>query len=419
VTGGAVLSRDDLLAAASRAPAGGGADGTSALLVLRLPGQRELRTEFGYADADRIAAAARALIGAVLRPGDRYCRLADDAYALLLPGLRSENHAALAAARLARAFRAELQHDGAVLPCQVAIGMTLLDGATPPQRLLRQADLAAAAAERSGEAVRRCTPLPAASDVSATELRAALAANRLEAWLQPLWSLREQRVVGAESLARWTCPQRGEVSPALFVPLAERCDLIGELTRWSLHASLRHCQQARRIDPAVEISVNLSPRLLIEHDLVEQVEAALRLWDIPPRALTLEITEGALMHDARRSARLIEQFRAAGIGIALDDFGSGYSSFGYLREFEATELKIDQSFVRSLRHDRRDRQLVRSMIDLAHHLDMRVVAEGVEDAATLAFVHELGCDLAQGNHVAAALPVERFLELLGADVPAA
>jgi diguanylate cyclase len=410
-----VLSRDALLQAVRREQMRLAHDGeTSALLVVHLAQQRRFRTEFGYATSERIDDATVVLIEQVLRPADLTCRIADDTFALLLPGLRSDNHALLAANRVIRALRDELRIDGVPVRAAAGVGIAVLEPDVDPEQLLRSADLAATDAGRGGRLVRHGQIQQTQFTLPTQALDAALRGNRLEAWLQPLWDFRHGRVIGAESLARWQCPERGEVSPAVFVPLAEQSELIDDLTRWSLHASLRHCQAARRIDPETRISINLSPRKLEDEHIVEQVLSALTLWEVPPAALLLEITEGAIMQDPRRSGRLVERFRDAGVGIALDDFGSGYSSFAYLREFGATELKIDQSFVATLRADLRSQQLVRSMIDLAHHLGMDVVAEGVEDQATLDLVREFGCDMAQGRHIAPPQPIGDFLALLEA-----
>jgi diguanylate cyclase len=407
-----MLSRDSLLQAVAREQLLLAQDEASAILVVHLGQQRRFRTEFGYAASDRINTATMRLLEQVLRPADLVCRIADDTFALLLPGLRSENHALLAANRVVRALRDELRLDDIPVRAAAAIGIAVLEPDVDPEHLLRRADLAATEAGRGGRPVQHGQADHTFFALPTQALDAALRSNRLEAWLQPLWDFRSNRVIGAESLARWRCPDRGDVSPSLFVPLAEQSELIDDLTRWSLNVSLRHCQAARRIDPETRISINLSPRKLEDEHIVEQVLSSLALWDVPPPALMLEITEGAIMLNPRRSGRLIQRFRDAGVGIALDDFGSGYSSFAYLREFGATELKIDQSFISALRGDLRSQQLVRSMIDLAHHLGMEVVAEGIQDQATFDLVKEFGCDVAQGNHIAAPRPVDEFLALL-------
>ena len=400
----------DFLQATDTARTGGA---TVAMLVVRLRHLHDLRIDFGHAAAWRILDAADALLARVLRPADRRCRLSDDSWAVLLPALLADNHALLAAQRIQRAFRDELALDGHGIVGAVAMGLSLArPGTGHAEALLREADLAAGQAMRSGQSLERFEPGRVQGEVPAQLLRDALHANALQVWLQPLWDLRRQRIAGAESLARWHHPERGWISPAQFVPLAEDSGLIGDFTRWSLNASLRACAEARAHLPHLHVAVNLSPRFFAEDTVVEQVLSTVRLWDLPMTAVMLEVTEGAIMQDPHRSGEILQALHAEGLGISIDDFGTGYSSFAYLQRFPATELKIDQCFIRDMHGSRRSLQLVRSMIDLAHHLDMTVVAEGVEGAASLERVADLGCDLAQGYHIRRPEPAEAFIASL-------
>lgn len=402
----------DHIAAAAQTP------GTrSALLVLRVLQQPDFRIDFGYDVAERAGPALERLLASVLRPGDRIARLGEHSFALFLPRLASQNHALLAANRLVRALRDELRVDGNILSSEVALGLCEIEDESAHE-LLRRADLASAQAQRSGQTLVRWASDRVHGTIPLQDLREAVGGGELAVWLQPLWDLRQARVVGAESLARWASPRHGWVSPDVFVPMAEQGGLIGDFTRWSLNASLRLCAEARLRQPDLQVAVNISPRIFAEDDIVEQVLAALRLWGVPPQAVVLEVTEGAVMEDPHRSGRMLQRLHEAGLGVAIDDFGTGYSSFAYLRQFPATELKIDQSFVRALRSEARSLQLVRSMIDLAHHLDIAVVAEGVEDGETLRMLAELGCDLVQGFHIRHPQPAEDFIAALQAPRPA-
>jgi EAL domain-containing protein (putative c-di-GMP-specific phosphodiesterase class I) len=162
---------------------------------------------------------------------------------------------------------------------------------------------------------------------------------------------------------------------------------------------MHYCAQARRMGLEIPFSINLSPRVFPERGIVEQIIGALRIWDIPPDSIILEVTETAVMDDPALSARLLQRLRNEGLRIAIDDFGIGHSTFAYLQHIPATELKIDKSFVIEMRHDQRTRQLVRSMIELAQNLGLEVVAEGVEDGETLQELVDLGCDYAQGYFI--------------------
>jgi len=172
------------------------------------------------------------------------------------------------------------------------------------------------------------------------------------------------------------------------------------------YASLRKCR------PELRCAFNLSPKVIGQFGLEEQIHSALAIWDIPASSLVLEVTESAVMEDPELSSVVLSNLRQSGVQISIDDFGQGYSSFTYLKNFPASELKIDQSFVTSMGSDPRSRQLVKAIIDLAHDLDMRVVAEGVEDQIVLDHLIELGCDMAQGYHLARPLAKDELLKLL-------
>ncbi len=383
----------------------------SAMLFVRIRDFDEFRSRHGYASADALSYAACDAIETLLRPGDSACRIDDGGFAIYLSRLLSENHALLAANRLQRMFQRDMTVDGSTHPIEPAVGITH----SPSQGdnaalLLQQADRASQHAMAKRVPFERFVPPRPHDDIPKSALRTAILGNRMQVWLQPIWNLRERRVVGVESLSRWIDSDYGIVSPGDFVPLAERTDLIGDFTRWCLNATLRHTAELRKIRPDMHVSINFSPRLFIEDDIVEQVVSSLEIWNVPPSALVLEVTEGATMEDATRSAEMLTRFRSAGIGVALDDFGIGHSSFAYLQQFPVSALKIDRSFISGLRESERSRQLVHSMLDLTHNLGVTSIAEGVEDAATLGVLQELGCDCVQGYHVAHPQPAEKLIE---------
>jgi len=334
----------------------------------------------------------------------------DNEFVLTLPELLSANHALLAAHRLLRAFQLPLTVDEYDILATVAIGVAICpDHGGGADALCRRADIAFGEGLRSGDHVALFLPRESYLDVPYGELRNALVNGELQPHLQPIFEVRSGRLIGAESLARWHSPELGTISPDIFVPLAEQTGLIGELTRWSMNATLRYAALARLAERGMHFSINLSPRVFLQHDFGDQLLAALKIWDVPARALMLEITEGAVMEDPVRSASVLQRMRAAGMSIAIDDFGTGQSSLSYLKQFPADEVKLDRSFIRDIVHDERSARLLRSIIELAHSLDMRVVAEGVEDAATLHLLGEMGCDLAQGFHLGRAQPAEQFV----------
>jgi diguanylate cyclase len=241
-----------------------------------------------------------------------------------------------------------------------------------------------------------CEAGAAAPEPLYAELRSALKANELSMVFQPIVRMCDRHRLGYEALARWWHPRTGaSVPPTLFVALAEEAGLASELTRWSLQTALREFSPLYAADRNLHCALNLSARAFDDSGLSEQILAALALWDLPPQALLLEITETALLADPENNASQLTALRRLGVQVALDDFGQGYSSFGYLQFLEVGTLKIDRRFLERL-HSPRERGLVQSMVELAHRLDMRAVAEGVETEDVHASLVELGCDEAQG-----------------------
>ena len=387
------------------------ADEPSAMLFVRARDFDEYRCKQGYLDADALSTSACDNIESLLRKGDSACRIDDGSFAVFLSRLVSENHALLAATRLQRVFQRELSVSGEIVALEPAIG--IVNGQSSEasaDRMLRDADWASQQALVKRKSIEQFSALGVHEEIPRAALKSAILGNRMHVWLQPIWDLQRRCVVGVESLARWNDAQYGLVSPADFVPLAEHHDLIGDFTRWCFNATLRHMSALRRLQPDMYVSINFSPRLFAEEDIVEQVISTLKIWSVPPGALILEVTEGATMEDPVRSVEVLNRFRDCGIGVALDDFGVGHSSFTYLRQFPVSALKIDRSFVRDLRTSARSQQLVRSMLDLTRNLGISSIAEGVEDAATLELLESMHCDCVQGFHIAHPQPADRYIE---------
>lgn len=383
------------------------------VMLIRLQRLREFRLIHGYAAGDALGAAAHALLRSVLRPRDVVTRIGEHEFVVLLPDLHDPNHAALAGSRVVRAFQAPLPIGNRAILASVAIGISVVpEHGSDAEMLLRKAELALGSAMQSSERSVLYTRTDESQPIPYESLRDAIAGNQLEIHLQPILDLQSNLIVGAESLARWHQTGNGAVAPDVFIPLAEETGLISELTRWSVNSTMRHAALARQVDDRLCFSINLSPRVFGEPDIVEQINSALTIWSVPSSDVTLEVTETALMEDPALSLRLLDQLRAEGFGISIDDFGSGYSSLAYLKQFPATELKIDRTFVKDMQQDARSVQLVRSIIDLGHHLKMSVVAEGVEDEASLDMLTRMGCDRAQGYHIRRPQPASDFIAAL-------
>jgi len=231
------------------------------------------------------------------------------------------------------------------------------------------------------------------------DLERAIRANELELHYQPQKDLKTGRIVGIEAFVRWHHYQAGDVPPQTIVGIAERTGLIGTLTFWILNAALRQAQQWRNSRLDARLAVNLSVSTLTDRELPAVVDQSLKTWGVDPAAVVLEIAESSMIADAERSVAILTRLKAVGVGISLDDFGSGFSSLSHLRRFPIDEIKIDRPFVAGMLANRGDMALVRSAIDLGHHFGLRVVAEGVETRDVAEELRRLGCDMAQGYYI--------------------
>jgi EAL domain-containing protein (putative c-di-GMP-specific phosphodiesterase class I) len=245
-----------------------------------------------------------------------------------------------------------------------------------------------------------------------SQVRKAIENHEFVLHYQPKVRLADARTIGVEALIRWEHPERGLVPPDDFIPLVERTVLLRPLTQYVLQQALQqwHVWSRRGLD--VEIAVNLSPRSLLDVQLPISVDDLLRRWDVPPRALTLELTESFMMAESGRSIGVLSALSDIGLRLSIDDFGTGYSSLSHLKRLPIHEIKIDKSFVMNMEHDPNDTRIVNATIDLAGNLGLLVVAEGVEDAATAEHLRAMGCDLAQGFHYSRAIPGPQVTTLL-------
>ena len=236
------------------------------------------------------------------------------------------------------------------------------------------------------------------------ELDAAMADGQLWNAYQPKLDIARGAITGVEALVRWEHPERGAIPPDRFIPLVEAHGRACDLTAYVLRQALQDATAWARAGHPIGVAVNVSATLLADGAFADEVRTALAASGVPPARLTLEVTESAAMHEPERAVAALESWRALGLGISIDDYGTGQSSLAYLQTLPATELKIDRSFVAGICENRRDAIMVRSTVALAHELGIKVVAEGVEDAACLALLRAMGCDTAQGYLVGKPVP---------------
>ena len=243
------------------------------------------------------------------------------------------------------------------------------------------------------------------------------AIDRGEVWVayQPKLDISSRRVIGAEALARWTHPDKGPIAASEFVAAAEQHNRIGKLTDFVLEKAVAAAAQINERGPAFTIAVNLSARLLTDRAFTLRLSALLARHGLSPSRLILELTETAALADSGEALDMINRLRDLGVEIAIDDYGTGQSTLDYLKKIPASEIKIDQSFVKGIVDNRSDRLMVQSTIGLVHSLGRKVVAEGVENRDILDVLIELECDIAQGFAVGRPMSLETLTKRLSAD----
>ncbi len=244
------------------------------------------------------------------------------------------------------------------------------------------------------------------------QLHGALEREEFELHYQPMIDLSSGRICGAEALIRWKHPQQGLVLPKRFISVAEQLGMISPITDWVLDTALEHSKHWRVDGQPVAISINVSARSFQSPGLISGIRQALAKAGVDGSHLEVEITEDTLMSDLDLGASILEQLSELGVSIAIDDFGTGYSSLSYLKRLPINTLKIDQSFLQDMANDPRDAAIVRSIIELGHNLNCKVIAEGVEEQVVREQLKDLGCDLVQGFHISKPLPDAGFREWL-------
>lgn len=385
--------------------------GGFAVMAMRIFDLRLIPLRFGSACGERAEAHIAKLIGAALRPGDAVLQSGDETFVAVLPGLHNRNHVLLAIAKLAAVFEQAHVFADDIPPWQtrVAMGVALFpEDAADADALWRNAQAAADDAQRRGDQYAFHDPTSARALIDYHDLRDSITANRLATYFQPLWNLAAQRIVGVESLARWTSRTQRPVQPDDFVTFAEQNHLISALTRWSIHSTLRHASTLPHI-PDFALAINLSPQALSRGGVVEQLMDALNIWGMAPATIVAEVTETALARDLDLAVHALRRLRDHGMRVAIDDFGVGYASITYLSKFPATELKIDRSLVASIATDARVARLVESIVQFAHNLGLATTAEGIEDDATQRLLIEMGCDFGQGYYLGRPEPAADFI----------
>ncbi len=389
------------------------------VMLLDLDRFKEINDTLGHHFGDEMLRDLGPRLADAVGPEGLVARLGGDEFAVL-PGQNTGDADELEAIahKLTECVQQPVEVDEMTLEVGVSIGISRFprDG-DDPHSLLRSADVAMYAAK---EAHAGCKVYAAALDNNSvrrlsvlSEFRRALDADEIVVFYQPIMRMDGTHAHGAEALVRWQHPELGLLPPSDFMPIVEQTGLIGPLTRHVLERAVAQCAAWHQAGHKLTVSVNLSVRNLLDPDLSSLISDLLTIYRLNPKALELEITESMLMSDPDRSLVTLTRLSQLGVGLSVDDYGTGYSSLANLRRLPIDELKIDRSFVSPMLSDESDLIIVRSTINLGHDLGLKVVAEGVEDEATLHRLEKLGCDLAQGYHFSKPLPPEAFNKWIG------
>jgi len=395
-------------------------DTLTAVLALDLDRFKLVNESLGHRAGDELLAAAAPRLKQVVRSADTVARFSGDEFGILLEDIAGEQDAIDMAERIAGVFARPFVLDGDEHFVTASIGIALAEGGERAEDLLRDAGAAMHRAKERGRARyelfdealrgRALSRLRVEND-----LRRALQRDELTLHYQPLVSLSDRRMVSVEALVRWDHPERGRMSPADFIPVAEENGLIEPLGRWVLEHACRQAAEWCREWPdaaPLTMSVNLSAVQVANRSLAETVATALRVSGLDPSCLALELTESMLVGDNEELSETLVELKALGLRLVLDDFGTGYSSLSYLTRLPLDALKVDRSFVDGLGTESRDTAVTEAIVAMSRALSLRVVGEGAETEQQVAELARLGCDLVQGFYFSQPVPAEEITRML-------
>ncbi len=379
---------------------------------------REINLSAGFEVGDLVLREVAERLQGALRQGDQLFRVGDDEFLIVLPSILHEDHAILAAHKISACFDEIIVVPGnEPMDVRASIGIALFpDTAEGGDELVRQATVAMYRAKSSKSRFEVYKKVLTPGDITplqfSQELRQAVSNNELELVFQPKYHLSNRSILGVEALCRWSHPKYGLISPTEFIPVAEETGIITAITAYAINNALRRGASWRVDGRPLIVSVNISAYDLNEGDFPELIQRALRTWRVEPSQLMLEITETAMMQDQKRNIGVLRRLSDLGVGLSIDDFGSGYSSLNYLQQMPVNELKIEKEFVIKMEQSDSDIALVQTVIDLGHNYGLQVTAEGVETAKAESLLLDMGCDLAQGQYFSPPISADELEELL-------
>jgi diguanylate cyclase (GGDEF)-like protein len=376
-----------------------------AVLYVDLDRFKIINDSLGHAVGDQLLKEIAVRLWKCVRAGDTVARLGGDEFVLLLEDIYEESEAIEVAERIKSELAASFTLNGREVFTTVSVGVaSSWTSYHQAEGLIRDADAAMYRAKSLGKNRHEIYDSAMHAQVNdllqmETALRMAVERNELVVYYQSIVDLETFKISGFEALVRWNHPERGFISPANFIPLAEETGLIVDIGEWVLRDACRQMERWQKIfpsDPPLFVSVNLSSKQFIQSDLIQRVTQIIEETKINPEGLKLEITESAVMDNVETATEMLKKLRALGIKLSIDDFGTGYSSLSYLHRFPIDTLKVDRSFVVNMSEDGENVEIVRTIVSLAQNLGMNVIAEGVETKEQLAALRKLGCENGQG-----------------------
>jgi len=390
--------------------------GVLAYLVIKLKRFKDINTAYSLQTGDALLQQLEKRLRSLMRPNDVLARTGDSEFGMVLPSLNNVSHALLAANKIVHESEKPLGLESHVIEPSVIVGVSIASDHMTHEGLIQNSTIALMEAEKNSERYRLYEPeidrtLPPKL-ILENEMHYAYEHDEYSLCFQPKIDITNQRLDGAEALIRWHSSKYGMVNTQYFVDILEESSLLMPVTKWVLNLSLRKCLEFQKVVSDFKIAVNLSPALLTNDEIIDVVASAVNIWNINPASLVLEVTEGAMMKNPALSMDILQKLDALGVGLSIDDFGTGYSSLSYLKNLPAKEIKIDRSFVMNMLDDPRDKSIVKAAIDLAHNLDLHVVAEGIEQQGMQDSLTDMGCDFGQGYHIARPMPEDALLKWL-------
>jgi len=398
------------------------------VIVLDIDRFKQINESVGVPTGDSILLAMARRLGRLMKPQDTLARVTGDQFAFLLQSEREPDRITVLADTIRRVVTAPVVFGDREIFLTASLGIALPEptGQIRGEDVVKNAEIAMMHAKRlGGDRIEVFRPAMRAqrTDRIALEmdLRRALERNEIKVLYQPIIRLEDRTVAGFEALLRWDHPKHGRLAPAEFIPIAEDSGLIVDLGVFTMEKAtgeLAAWQRALEVDPPIFVSINVSSRQLLRHDLLQDVKAVMNRWAVQRGTLKLEITEGLVMENPEYAAQILTRLSELGAGLSLDDFGTGYSSLSYLQRFPFDTIKVDKSFVRPDQKGNRP-VILRSIVTLAHDLGMDVVAEGAETESDAVELNQLGCEYAQGYAFGPPMTALEARKLVGAATEAA